>query len=245
MSTPNIRDAAPQLIFGGCVILIGLLFLLDNLNLFEASRILDYWFPGLLMIAGAIKLLQSRDGGGTTVGALFFLVGLLILLDDLNFFVIDLWDFWPVLLVAGGLLIIWRGFARERVVARAGSSTDSVPGGAARARSSDSVSGVAIFGGFKRAFTSQDFQGANLTAFFGGCELDLRDASISAPEAIVDVFAFCGGIDLKVPEDWVVELKVLPVLGGAEDKTRAPQGMTGKRLIVRGTTFMGGVGVKN
>lgn len=212
--------------------MLGLLFLLDNLNVFEADRILDYWFPGLLMIAGAIKLLQSKDGGGTTVGALFFVVGLLILLDDLNFFIVDLWDFWPVLLVAGGLLIIWRGFSRERVVARAGASADS-------------VSGVAIFGGFKRSLASQDFKGANLTAFFGGCEIDLRDASMSAPEATVDVFAFCGGIDLKVPEDWVVELKVLPVLGGAEDKTRQPTGIMGKKLVVRGTAFMGGVTVKN
>jgi len=238
------RHAAPQLIFGSCVILLGLLFLLDNLNIFEADRLLDYWFPGLLMIAGAIKLLQSRDGGGTTVGALFFLVGLLILLDDLNFFVVNIWDFWPVLLVAVGLLIIWRSFGRETAGSAVPSGAEAGPGAGA-GPSSDSLSGVAIFGGFKRSMASQDFKGANLTAFFGGCEIDLRDASISAGETVVDVFAFCGGIDLKVPEDWLVELRVLPVLGGAEDKTRQPQGITGKKLVVRGTAFMGGVSIKN
>jgi len=232
MSAPYVRGAIPQLIFGGCVLFLGLLFLLDNLNIFEADRILDYWFPGLLMIAGAIKLLQSREGGGTAFGALLFLVGLLILLDDLDFLVVDLWDFWPVLLVAFGLMIMWRALGHERAVVG-----DESP--------ADRLSAVAILVGFKRSSSSKDFRGGNLTAFLGGCDIDLRDASIAAGEASLDVFAFWGGIDVKVPEDWAVELRVLPVLGGSEDKTRQPQNLTGKKLVVKGTVFMGGISIKN
>ncbi len=240
MSAPYVRGAVPQLIFGGCVLCLGLLFLLDNLNIFEADRILDYWFPGLLVIAGTIKLLQSRESGGTTFGAVLFLLGVLILLDDLDFLVVNLWDFWPVLLVAVGLLIMFRALGRERAVASAESSSAS-----SAESSTDRLNAVAILGGFKRSVASRDFQGGNLTAFLAGCEVDLRDSSISAGEATLDVFAFWGGIEVKVPEDWSVELRVLPVLGGCEDKTRQPQNGTGKRLVVKGTAFMGGVGIKN
>jgi hypothetical protein len=54
-----------------------------------------------------------------------------------------------------------------------------------------------------------------------------------------------GGIELRVPEDWTVISRVVPVLGGLEDKTRAPQGAGTHRLIVRGFAIMGGIEIKN
>jgi predicted membrane protein len=81
----------------------------------------------------------------------------------------------------------------------------------------------------------------------GGCEIDLRDASIAADStAVIDCFAFWGGIDVRVPEDWTVMLEVTPLMGGIEDKTRpAQQGTSGKRLHVRGFAIMGGIVIKN
>jgi hypothetical protein len=76
--------------------------------------------------------------------------------------------------------------------------------------------------------------------------VDLRKASIApGTEAVIDVFAFWGGIDIKVPEDWTVVNRVVPLMGGIEDKTLAPQPPTGKRLVLRGIVVMGGVSVKN
>lgn len=250
MSAPSVRSAIPQLIFGGCVLFLGLLFLLDNLDIFEANRILDYWFPGLLMIAGAIKLLQSREGGGTAFGSVLFILGFLILLDDLDFLAINLWDFWPVMLVVVGLLIMWRALGHDRAPAEccseSGSEFGSEFNSEPSAKSSpDRVNAVAILGGFKRSVASKNFRGGNLTAFLAGCDVDLRDCDMPPGEVSLDVFAFFGGIDLRVPEDWSVELRVLPVLGGSEDKTRQPQNGTGKKLLVKGTAFMGGVAIKN
>ena len=56
-------------------------------------------------------------------------------------------------------------------------------------------------GGVIRRSNSQTFEGADLTAVMGGCEIDLRQASMApGGEAVIDVFAFWGGIDVKVPE---------------------------------------------
>ena len=115
------------------------------------------------------------------------------------------------LVVLGGYMV-WRGFGgqrRERAVRTA----------------TRSFSALAIMGGVARRSSSQTFQGADLTAVMGGCEIDLRQASIApGTEAIIDVFAFWGGIDIKVPEDWTVVTRAMPLMGGVDDKTRAPQG---------------------
>jgi hypothetical protein len=78
----------------------------------------------------------------------------------------------------------------------------------------------------------------------GGCELDLRHAAIDG-EAVIDVFALWGGIDIRVPENWTVVSRVTPVLGGVDDKTRPAAGASLHRLVLRGFVVMAGVEVKN
>ena len=50
----------------------------------------------------------------------------------------------------------------------------------------------------------------------GGCEIDLRHASIDG-EAVIDIFALWGGVELRVPPDWTVVSRVTPILGGVDD----------------------------
>ena len=64
-----------------------------------------------------------------------------------------------------------------------------------------SFNGVAILGGFQRSENSQEFQGGDLMAIMGGCEIDLRQAAIAADEAAIDTFALWGGIKIKVPDE--------------------------------------------
>jgi hypothetical protein len=99
--------------------------------------------------------------------------------------------------------------------------------------------------GVSRGSNAAEFRGADLTAIMGGCEIDLRQASVApGQEAVVDVFAFWGGIEMRVPEDWTVVSRVTPLMGGIEDQTR-PSPTASKRLQVRGFAIMGGISIKN
>jgi hypothetical protein len=137
-----------------------------------------------------------------------------------------------VLFVFLGGYLVWRGL-----------------GGARRPRSVDGnahLSALAIMAGINRGSNSPAFQGADLTAVMGGCEIDLRQASIAAGEtAVIEVFALWGGIEIRVPEDWTVITRVTPLLGGVEDQTRPSKSADTKRLEVRGVAIMGGIVVKN
>jgi hypothetical protein len=113
-----------------------------------------------------------------------------------------------------------------------------------RKDSSDWISAFAVMAGFERSNNSRNFRGGDLTAIMGGCQIDLRQAALQAP-ASIDVFVMWGGIELRVPEDWTVELRGIPLLAGFVDKSRPPAMATEKRLIIRGMALMGGVEIKN
>ncbi len=95
-----------------------------------------------------------------------------------------------------------------------------------------------------RGNNSRAFRGADLLAIMGGLQIDLRRAAIHG-EAVMDVFVMWGGIEIRVPEDWTVSSRIVPLMAGVEDKTRPPQGASTHHLILRGFALMGGVEIKN
>ena len=220
-----------QALFGLMVIAVGVLFTLDNLEIIDARDYLQYWPAGLVAI-GLLKLYQAaRSGRGWVGGLIFVSIGAWMLIERIVYFRIDARQLMPLFLVFLGGYMVWRGF-----------------GGRSRTRGPDpeaDFSALAIMGGVVRRSNAQNFRGADLTAVMGGCEIDLRQASIApGGEAVIDVFAFWGGIDIKVPDDWTVVSRVVPIMGGIEDKTHAPA-TPDKRLIIRGLLVMGGCSVKN
>ena len=228
-SPPAVR-LTPHLMFGLLIILIGIVFTLDNLNIADSRQYLQYWPVGLIAI-GAAKLWQVKHGYGSALGGVLFVIaGVWMLLDSLDLIDVSFLDFWPLLLVIAGSIIVWQGIRgrQHRAVGPA----------------DDTINAIAVLAGVNRGSNSASFRGGELTAFMGGCEIDLRRAAIHG-EATIDVFAMWGGIDIRVPENWVVLGRVTPVMGGFEDTTRPPQGVTTHKLIIRGVVLMGGVEVKN
>jgi hypothetical protein len=107
------------------------------------------------------------------------------------------------------------------------------------------VSALALLGGTGRRCVSKEFRGGDATAIMGGCTIDLRDAAITRPPAILETFAWWGGIEIKVPPEWTVVTEGTAILGAYEDKTQHRPAATDQTLIVRGVVIMGGVGVSN
>jgi hypothetical protein len=222
--------AASQLLMGLLIIAVGLLFTLDNLGLAHAWDYLRYWPAGLIAI-GLVKLWDSREGhGGSVGGFVITLIGLWLLLEATVDIRISFSDMWPMLLVFVGGYLVWRGLTGQRRLAAA--DDHSI------------LSAMAILSGVNRGNNSRAFRGGDLTAIMGGCDIDLRQAAING-DAVIDVFAVWGGIEIRVPEDWTVIFHVTPFMGGVEDKTRPSLGSAAHRLTVRGIVIMGAVEVKN
>jgi len=222
---------SPQMVIGLFIALLGLLATLDNLNVLEIGPFLPWW-PAFLVLFGLIYATQSGHAPGRLVGSIFILVGVLLLVRNLGYVHFNLWTFSPLLLVLIGGSILWQAVRRHQAAAG--------PAGAESV-----ITGVAVMGGFERACSSKDFQGGELTAFMGGCEINLTEADIQNGQAVINTFVIWGGIDLRVPEDWTVVLEGTPIMGGFADKTHPVPGENPKRLVIRGLAIMGGVEVKN
>jgi predicted membrane protein len=225
----------PRIILGIFLIVLGILFTLDNLDVLESESIWDYW-PVILIAIGLSKIWQSPRGRGRGTGYILIFFGVVLLLNSLEIVPWDVWKLSPLLLVVLGIIVIQRSRV-SRAEARQ-----------AYEDSSATIHALAFLSGVRRRSTSREFRGAELTAIMGGCEVDLTGADIAAGEAVIDTFAFWGGIDIRVPPEWEVVVKGMPLMGGYDDQTRSEAGEAEgprKRLVVKGLAVMGGVDVKN
>jgi hypothetical protein len=219
----------PQLVLGVAAMVIGLMLVLENFGLFQARRVIRLW-PVLLIGAGALRLSSALRARARPTGGLLMMVGLGLLLVNLG--VLRVSQALAVFLLAVGGVIAWRalrdGGGTPVLVMDPGRYTDL----------------VAFMSYISRGVSSPDFSGGNVTAVMGACEIDLRSAQIESGEAVLSLFAFWGGVEIRVPKEWAVEAQGTALLGAFEDRSRRPDDAR-QRLIVTGLVVMGGVEVKN
>jgi len=119
--------------------------------------------------------------------------------------------FWPLVLIAIGLIIISRRGKHGGIGTKQTRNEDGTI-------LTDYLNDIAIFGGGLMRVDSQNFKGGTLTAIFGGREINLRTAQIAPEGCVIDVFTMFGGTKLIVPEDWQVKSDALSLFGGFSDK---------------------------
>jgi predicted membrane protein len=226
---------------------IGALFLLGNLHIVRIHDWFDYW-PVILIAIGLVQLVDANHSGGRVTGAVLLGLGALFLADNLGYIWFSLWDLWPLALIGVGVMMllnrtawgprVWRGrpfAARGRF--RFGGCSPYGP---------NLVNEFAIFGGSRRVVTSQDFQGGHINCIFGGVNLDLTGSIMVGNTAVLDVSTVYGGVLVRVPTSWNVEVRGAGIFGGFGDHTAHPPiTPETKRLIVRGGAVFGGVTIKN
>ena len=216
-------------ILGIGVLAVGAILLLDNFGFTVAEDLFAYW-PVLLILVGISHFVRPEGSRRYLAGSIFIAIGVIILLSNLGVINFDIWDLWPVILVIAGLSLILKPFRRRGVTI--GEDTGV-------------FEATAILGGADRRLSAADFQGGDAIAIMGGCEIDLRDCGSEGGPAEIDTFAFWGGIEIRVPDDWDVQVKGLALLGGYSDMTRTAEGEGRKILVITGSAIMGGVEIKN
>ena len=172
------------------------------------------------------------------VGLAIILLGVALLLERLSLVeAATLLRFWPVLLILFGASVAFqalRGRSAEKLAERPIVSSPLIlfivimgivltaNGSRGRTVSTDSTDVVSVNSVMSenvRTSRSIQFRGGHMMSVMGASRLDLRQASVPpGTEAVIDVFAVMGAVELFVPRDWTVDVQVVPLMGGVNDE---------------------------
>lgn len=220
---------------GAILIIIGGIFLLDNMNLipFSVSRYMFSW-QGILIIIGSVILITRPN---KTPGFILLAIGGFFLLPEIlhiRGFSLDNW--WPLILIIIGVMFILRQQGHRKF-----SSKDEKSG-------MDVLDDISMFGGGEVVVSSENFQGGKVTAIFGGSSFNLNKATLSDENNVIDIFAMFGGTTFIIPQEWNLKVEVTSIFGGFSD-SRKPGPETkidhSKTLIIKGLIIFGGGEVKS
>ncbi len=231
------RGALTGVLLGLTVVTIGVLWLLSKMGILAMASLWHYW-PSIIIFMGLGNLFQRGVGFSHRIFALLTIgTGAALQLHTLGWIYLQ-WGFiWPAIIIVVGLWIAGASiFSSRRKRPKKKRKTPEIP--------QDFV----LFGGRDERITDEDWAGGEATAVFGGYNIDLRHAEMKGNEVVLEARAIFGGVEIKVPDHWVVELKGAPIMGAFEDKTRPPRpepGADTKKLILTGVAIFGGVEVRN
>jgi len=219
---------------GAILMIIGTAILLDHMGVIPVDRLWRFW-PLILIVAGLVRFVETPCN--RVFSAMLMLIGTLFLLGNLGLLRLGWGELWPLVLITIGAMMIW---GRMSIPNR----PPDEPG------NPNKLTATTLFGGVERRITTSNFIGGNVTATFGGIELDFRSADIEGEEAVLNVEAVFGGIDIVIPERWMAIYEGQSMFGGYSDQTRpplpeVPGAAPRKHLILRGQAVFGGITVKN
>jgi hypothetical protein len=120
--------------------------------------------------------------------------------------------------------------------------TGAVFGGSSDRRATSFV--LSIFGGSDRAGRWRVAERLRVVNIFGGADLDLREATLAAPEVHITVVSIFGGSDIVVPEGVHAELSSFAIFGGDDLKLGGSEPLPGAPVVhVRCVSIFGGTDV--
>ena len=275
MNTTTTRERSPRpckdnrRVVGAVIIAVGMLILLDRLDFFVFPHWLLTWPVLLIAIGFLVGARQNFSGIGwfimIFVGAFFFAKHHLPFTWAVEPYL------WPLIIILVGVLVLFRGTVgrptppprgepphnpyrhtaaedtqlTEAPTAGSSGPAPQEPRAAGDGNGEDTVDLTAIFGAIKRRLFTKNFRFADVTAIFGGVELDLTHADIQH-RATIDLTQFFGGTTLIVPANWSVESDLVAILGGINDKRAgSASAARDKILVITGTAICAGIEIKS
>ncbi len=224
-----------QLFWGLVIILVGFLFLVENLGFVENFSFWKY-LPVIVILLGIYQLVINQFRAWTGP-AILTLVGIFLLLATLNIISWSVFGnlIWPTVLILVGLNLIFnRPTFQKNLDSEFETSTEK------------QFTIFTAFSGHKRKITAADFSNGETTVMFGGNEIDLTGAQVNEAPARMQTTVMFGGSEIFVPADWDVRNHVVAFFGGVDDKRRSvPQQKETPDLIITGTVMFGGLTIRD
>lgn len=220
-----------RVIWGVILIAVGVLLALNAFNITDFDIFFDGWWTLFIIIPCFTGLFTEREKTGNIIGIAIGAFLLLCCQEILDFSM--LWKLIiPAIIILLGLKLIF-GISFHKKADEILSKM--------RDNGNDPKICCATFSNNQLNYDGEIFDGAELTATFGGIKCDLRNAIIDK-DCAIKVSAVFGGIDILVSDNVNVKVSSNSVFGGITNKTVAKSDAV--TLYVTGNCIFGGVEIK-
>lgn len=222
-----------NILWGIVLIVVGIIFGGNAFGITNINIFFDGWWTLFIIIPCFIGLFHENDKTGNLIG---LLVGIALLLGCQNILDFDLiWKLaLPTILVIIGLSLIFKNVFDNKI-------SDEIKKLNGKRKGDHSY--WATFAGQNVNFDGEKFDGADLTAVFGGVKCDLRDAIIDS-DVVINVSSTFGGVEIYVPSHVKVKIKAIPIFGGVDNKAHTKVDEGSHTIYVNATVVFGGVEIK-
>lgn len=223
-----------NILWGIVLIVIGIIIGGNAIGVINVDLFFDGWWTLFIIIPCFIGVFKEREKTGNVIG---LLIGVVLLLCAQG--LVDFDMIWklalPAILVIFGISLIFKDTFNKKV-------SDEIK--KINKNNKNDNEHFATFSGQNLKFYNEKFNGANLTAVFGGIKCDLRDAIIEE-DVVINSTSVFGGIDIYVPENLKVKIKSTSIFGGVDDKkVKDVNDEKAHTLYINATCVFGGVDVK-
>jgi len=220
-----------SVIWGIVLIAGGAIFALNALNITNIDIFFDGWWTLFIIVPCAVGLFTEREKTGNIIGVAVGVFLLLCCQGVLSFSM--LWKLLvPAIVVIIGLKMVFTGIFGNKaneIIAKI------------KQNGGETKVGCATFSGCELNYDGEVFEGAELTAVFGGVDCNLKNAIIEK-DCAIQVSAIFGGIDILVPDNVNVKVSSNCIFGGISNKTALHK--EAPTIYVSGTCMFGGVEIK-
>jgi predicted membrane protein len=227
------RTDQGRIFWGLILIILGVLFLFDQLGEIDFGEIVSTYWPVVFIVLG-LSILAGSGFRSVGPGLFFILFGAFFLLMRLEILHHSLWHYWPVFVIAAGLWILLRPVFEKSGAPEEKKSLDG-------ALAADELGVSAVFQGLKRRIESPAFKGGRAEVV-----LDLTGAGLAGNEAVLYLSIVLGSIVVRVPREWQVVIEGSPVLGDIDDKRRPAAPSERKATLrIKGSAVLGSIDIKD
>ena len=223
-----------DIMWGLIFIIIGVILGGNALDIFNINLFFDGWWTLFIIVPCFIGLFKEREKTGNIIG---LLIGVALLLSCQN--ILDFDMIWklalPAVLIIIGLSFIFKDTFDKKVSEEIKKLNE---------KKNTNNEYCATFSGQTANFDGEKFNGANLTAVFGGVKCDLRNAIIEE-DALINACSVFGGIDILVPDNVKVKIKSSSIFGGVDEKKKNKiENDEAHTIYINATCIFGGAEVK-
>lgn len=220
-----------NLLWGIAFIALGIIIAVNALGIAKINIFFNGWWTLFIIVPCFINFIKGPSRMASFIGLVIGIALLLCSQGIVTFSVIRKLII-PFILVMVGLGFIFRDFFHSKINEKIKTLNKT-----------GLKEYAATFGGNKVDMSNEVFEGVDLTAVFGGVELNLVD-SIIKEDQIINATSIFGGITIKVPNNINVKVKSTSIFGGVENKAKGNKEENTPTIYVNALCMFGGVEIK-